>query len=67
MYTRHMVKSKNAGPNSVLARAWAYDRKFRVTGEALLIATLMHTHAQERTGENFETVLKLMGDANAVE
>lgn len=62
-----MVKSRNAGPNSVLARAWAYDKKFRVTGEALLIATLLHTHADDRAGENFDTVLKLMGDANAVE
>lgn len=62
-----MVKSRNAGPNSVLARAWAYDKKFKVTGEALLLATLMHTHATGRTGDEFNTVLTLMDDANVSE
>lgn len=59
-----MVKTTNAGPNSVLARAWAYDNKFRVTGEALLIATLMHTHADKRDGEQFVTVLEMLDDKN---
>lgn len=45
-------------------RAWTRDGKNIYTGEALLIALLMHTHADDRKSDAMGSVKKLMKDHN---
>lgn len=44
--------------------AWIRNGSTVVTGEALILATLMHTHGKNRRGDDMKTVQKIMKDVN---
>lgn len=45
-------------------QAWAFDRDRVITGQALILACLLHTHADERAGIDLRVVQELMDDIN---
>lgn len=44
-------------------QAWLRDGEFEVTGEALLLACLMHSTG-DRSGKEYEELLEIMEDVN---
>lgn len=50
--------------NKFFSIAWAWNGDNIITGEQMVLATLIHTAAQGRQGEQYETVQKIMGDIN---
>lgn len=50
-----------------LNQAWARNGRYIVTGEALILATLLHTHGAGRESEDMLDVLRLMNDPNIKE
>lgn len=45
-------------------QAWIRNGDSVVTGEALILATLLHTHGADRAGTDFKVVQALMDDVN---
>lgn len=46
-------------------QAWARNGKYGIiTGEALILATLLHTHGAGRNSDDFKIVQSLMNDVN---
>lgn len=50
--------------NWLINRAWMRDGDGLITGEALLIACLMHAKGASRQGEDFKDVQRIMKDIN---
>lgn len=44
--------------------AWIRNGSTLVTGEALILATLMHTQGKSRRSDDMKTVQKIMKDVN---
>lgn len=60
-----MKKTKIANNTTQLInQAWAFDGDRVLTGEALILAVLLHTHGDDRNSDDFKTVQKLMNDIN---
>lgn len=47
-----------------LNQAWCRDGRFTISGEALLLACLLHTHGNSRDSDDFKDVQRIMGDIN---
>lgn len=45
-------------------QAWVRNGDSVVTGEALILVCLMHTHGKSRASDDMTTVQALMNDAN---
>lgn len=45
-------------------QAWVRNGEFVVTGEALILATLLHTHGAGRNSDDLKVVQSLMDDIN---
>lgn len=45
-------------------QAWTRNGELEVTGEALILACLLHTHGADRAGSDFKAVQVLMDDVN---
>ena len=45
-------------------QAWIRNGDGVLTGEALILATLLHTHGAGRNSDDFKTVQSLMNDVN---
>lgn len=45
-------------------QAWTRNGRGVVTGEALILAMLMHTTGRDRAGNDFKVVQTLMNDVN---
>lgn len=45
-------------------QAWIRNGDGLVTGEALILATLLHTHGADRAGSDFKVIQELMNDVN---
>lgn len=48
----------------LINQAWIRNGDSVVTGEALILATLLHTHGAGRNSDDFKTVQALMNDIN---
>lgn len=48
----------------LINQAWIRNGDSVVTGEALILATLLHTHGKDRAGSDFKVVQELMNDVN---
>lgn len=46
-------------------QAWIRNGSGVVTGEALILATLLHTHGRGRNTDDFKVVQTLMNDINS--
>lgn len=55
-----------ADTRQFINQAWIRNGKTdnRVTGEALILACLLHTHGADRSGTDFKDVQRLMNDVN---
>lgn len=55
-----------ADTRQFINQAWIRNGKSTnvVTGEALILATLLHTHGSQRAGTDFKVVQELMNDVN---
>lgn len=51
---------------TVLSSAYIRDGKTTHTGKAVLLACLMHTKGNDRTGQDMADVQRIMYDKNAV-
>lgn len=52
---------------TLINQAWMRDGDIIVTGQALLLATLLHTHGKGRDSEDFKDVQRIMHDPNLKE
>lgn len=62
-----MTKIKiKADTRQFINQAWIRNGKTdnSVTGEALILACLLHTHGDKRAGTDFKVVQELMNDVN---
>lgn len=62
-----MTKIKiKADTRQFINQAWIRNGRTDnvVTGEALILACLLHTHGAERAGSDFKVVQELMNDVN---
>lgn len=48
----------------LINQAWIRNGDSVVTGEALILACLLHTHGESRDSEDMLEVLRLMNDVN---
>lgn len=60
---RSKVKVKR-DTRQFINQAWIRNGDSVVTGEALILATLLHTHGADRAGNDFKVVQELMNDVN---
>lgn len=62
------MKTKiKADTRQLVNQAWTRDGKQVLTGNALILACLLHTHADERAGMDLQAVQELMDDINLKE
>lgn len=59
------IKIKN-DTRQLINQAWVRNGKSDtvITGEALILACLLHTHGNDRAGNDFKVVQALMDDVN---
>lgn len=48
----------------LINQAYIRDGRFSITGEAMLLACLLHSHGENRESEDFKDVQRIMGDIN---
>jgi hypothetical protein len=51
----------------LINQAWIRNGDLTVTGEALILATLLHTTGAGRDSDDYKEVLRLMNDVNVEE
>jgi hypothetical protein len=56
-----------ADTRQFINQAWIRNGDLAVTGEALILACLLHTHGGSRHGKDLEDVQRIMNDINLEE